>query len=504
MANKTDSLLEYGEAFCDELGFTPTSNSTKPLYVANSLFRACTGNKCDVKDVHEWIVSEHKNKAITSEELQTRYASIINRPEVDYKDEIKEFRFYIEKMYNPDSTVFPGYDNSVLNISSRWFVRGSVKAEAKLGSFLYRILNTKIDGEVSPAISVIKEALMQDDDDYTRVVKPIITHKENMTDSQSKSQRDRLHIGEPSEDSAELDATTSTIRKGFDCLAKNCIGYEKRNGCSSLLTLRRMVTYAMFSTFYYLTDINRTKHDGKRVPLLLDTGAKLKSVEHASEACFIACKKTVEDYMVNFIQEKMVNDQVITNPNSKEACRKYLEHGIILTDKKYADKNVEKIILQHFDSNCAAGDKPLLAAAKALQFAVYTYKYPNTTPSDFCYYLGIKSGFVGPGGNGYKRLLANRFFVETIALSSINPDEISDGLELRELGEILREQYYMLIGTDTDIDYDILEKYGIAQTTPEDLRGELSLNTQEFADMLISMGLAKKYADGVTLVGWGL
>lgn len=38
-----DILNEYGGRICDALGFNPTSNSTKPLYVANGLFRSCTG-----------------------------------------------------------------------------------------------------------------------------------------------------------------------------------------------------------------------------------------------------------------------------------------------------------------------------------------------------------------------------------------------------------------------------------------------------------------------------
>ena len=61
---------------------------------------------------------------------------------------------------------------------------------------------------------------------------------------------------------------------------------------------------------------------------------------------------------------------------------------------------------------------------------------------------------------------------------------------------------HIVIGTDTDIDYALMDHYGIAGATPENLRGELSENAKAIADMLISMGLAKRYADGVTLVGW--
>ena len=46
MAKNIGTLTEIGNDLCKSLGFKPTSNSTKPLYVANSLFRACTGKEC--------------------------------------------------------------------------------------------------------------------------------------------------------------------------------------------------------------------------------------------------------------------------------------------------------------------------------------------------------------------------------------------------------------------------------------------------------------------------
>ena len=50
----------------------------------------------------------------------------------------------------------------------------------------------------------------------------------------------------------------------------------------------------------------------------------------------------------------------------------------------------------------------------------------------------------------------------------------------------------------------MLEKAKSAQDAPEDLRGELARNAHSIADMLITIGLAKRYADGVTIIGWGL
>lgn len=63
---KNDKINSLGDEVCrDFLEFTPTSNSTKPPHIANGLFRECTGEICDFRDVHEWIVSERRKDAIS-------------------------------------------------------------------------------------------------------------------------------------------------------------------------------------------------------------------------------------------------------------------------------------------------------------------------------------------------------------------------------------------------------------------------------------------------------
>ena len=52
-----------------------------------------------------------------------------------------------------------------------------------------------------------------------------------------------------------------------------------------------------------------------------------------------------------------------------------------------------------------------------------------------------------------------------------------------------------------DNEYRVLEEVNIAQSTPGDLRGDLAINAQKLADLYIALGLAHRYADGVTLIG---
>ncbi len=494
MAKHQDTLTEIGTELCSALGFNPTSNSTKPLYVANGLFRVCTGIECKVDDIHEWVVSERRAKAISSEVILDKYKDVIYESGENIFDDIKELRYYLEKVYNPDSTVYPSAGHSVMNISSKWLLRSKVPAEADIGEFIGDILFSPVNGEISPAVSLIEAALRDDDDDLTRIIKPLIVRQ---------PEAERIKRSEPEHNEIIWNESKQIIRKGFDCLAQNCEAYSERKGRNSLLVLRRMVAFAMFAVFFYLEDINRVTFRGKRIPLLLDADQRLGAIERASESCFIACKKAVEAYTTSFICDWLKNAGLIRNLNSQADCEEYVKSGLSLTPQ-HETKGVRNTILQHIRANCHAGDSPLLSTAKSLQFALYTYKYPNTTPSDFCNVLGTKAGFVGPTGNAtkYKRFLINRFLLETIVLSAIDTQALLDGIEIRELGTVLRERYGIIIGTDTDVDYAYMDEYGIAKTTPEDLRGELSENAKAIANMLISMGLAKRFADGGTVIGW--
>lgn len=494
MAKHQDTLTEIGMALCDAIGFNPTSNSTKPLYVANGLFRTCTGIECMVEDIHEWVVSERRSKAVSSEVVLEKYQDVIYESGDDILEDIKELRYYLEKVFNSDSTVYPSVGYSVMNIPSKWLIRSKVPAEADIGEFLRDILFTPVEGKISPAVALIEVALRNDDDDLTRIVKPLLVRK---------PETERIKRSEPEHNQVVWDVSKQIIRKGFDCLAKNCEAYSERKGRNSLLVLRRMIAFAMFAVFFYLEDVNRVSFDGKRTPLLLDSDQHLGAIEKASEACFIACKKAVESYTTSFVSVWLENAGIIRDIDSQAACEECIASGFSMTPQHEA-KGVRNTILQHIRANCQAGDAPLLATAKSLQFALYTYKYPNTTPSDFCNVLGTKAGLVGPSGNAakYKRFLINRFLLETIVLSVIDTESLIDGIELRELGTALRDSYCIIIGTDTDTDYALMDDYGIARATPEDLRGELSENAKAIANMLISMGLAKRYADGVTLIGW--
>lgn len=492
MAN--DTLKRIGESVCkDYLGFAPTSNATKPPHIANGLFRACLGETCRTTDVHEWLICEGKKDAVSSERIIATYAQILERGQMEKPSNIKDLRFLLNEIFNQDNTTYPSYDFSVTTISSHWMVKKRVSAEANIGDFIFEILSKRIGGERSPAIELLRAALSNDTDDMTKLVKPIIAFPSE------KEKRDISEVEYPDDNDIKWDPCKESIRHGFDQLSRNLIHIEENK--NSLLVLRRLVNYAVFASLLYLIHGNSAVFNGNRVPIMIDAGGDIDSIKKASEQSFTAAKKSVEDYYVNAIYH--VIDEDIPRDTEKE-CKKWIKEMVFSSID--TEESAKSAITSYFSSFCAEGDAPKYALAKALQIALYTFEYKNNSPSDFCRVLGVRAGLVGPKGNRakIKRYLVNSFTLETITLSAVSEDDLTDGIELKDLSDKLVQDYCILIGADSDAEYSILERSNIAQSTPGDLRGDLSLNAQQLANTYISLGLGKRYADGVTLIGWRL
>ena len=362
-----------------------------------------------------------------------------------------------------------------------------------IGDFLFDILSKKLDGKRSPIIELLQKALDNDTDDITKLVKPIIAFP---------SEKEKRNVGDivyKEDTEIAWDPVKQSIREGFDRLALNIqdIGEVK----NSLTVLKRIVNYSIFATFLYLTNGNYAVHNGKKPPIVIDAGADLESIKKASEQTYTIAKKSVEDYFANAIKKWL---EPVISANTIEECIQWIDSMIFSTVDR--ENNIKPALISYFESFCEEESSPMAALSRALQIVLYTFEYKNNSPSDFCRVLGVRSGLIGPKGNRAKtkRYLVNSFTLETITLSALSTDELKDGLELKDLGVRLFDAYNILIGADSEREYGILEEYNIAQATPGDLRGDLSVNAQKLADTYISLGFGKKYADGVTLIGWRL
>lgn len=487
------TLDNLGAEICGNkyLGFTPTSNSTKPAHIANGLFRTILGETSNLKDIHAWILNESKNKSLSTEEIIEKYANILEEGTLEHPDHIKQLRFLLNQVFDQDKTVYPAQEFSAYNISSRWLVNKTLQAEAKIGEFIFHILAKKIDGKRSNALEVIKEALKNDTDDFTKLLKPIIVIQGDSTHT------DITEVTYPDDNSIEWDECKSLLRKGFDNIATNIKSLGEDS--NSLVVLERFVNFTGFATFMYLTNACSARFSGKKPPILIDSGMGMDAIERASEQTYTSGKKAVEDFFISSISEILSK----TVSNTDTDCRKWLNKELVFSTVKEREE-YEDAIKSYYDSFYKDDEEPITSLAHALQIALYTFRYKHNSPSDFCRVLGVRSGFVGPRGNraNIKRYLFNTFTLENLALSVLSPDELMSGISFKEFGSKLRDHYNIILGTDVEKEIELLEQFNISQNTPGDLRGDLSINAQNIANTFISLGHGKKFADGVTIIRW--
>lgn len=165
-----DTLKRISETICtDYLGFKPTSNSTKPSHIANGLFRNCTGEICNVKDIHNWVISDDRKDAIPSEKIIEDYQDILQKGYQENPTDIKQFRHFLDEIFDQDNAMYTNYEFSVMAISSHWMIKKRVASEAGIGEFLFEILSKKINGKRSPLIKLLQETLAYDKDDITKL-----------------------------------------------------------------------------------------------------------------------------------------------------------------------------------------------------------------------------------------------------------------------------------------------------------------------------------------------
>ncbi|MBE5917900.1 MAG: hypothetical protein E7273_13805 [Pseudobutyrivibrio ruminis] len=489
---KYDTVKRLGDEICNDfLGFTPTSNSTKPPHIANGLFREVSGFEGNCEDVHEWMgVSERRKKPISCDDIISKYKNIFSKGENEALSNVKEFRFLLDDIFNPDNTVYPDYNYSVLNISSKWLVKNIVPSEAKIGSFISDILSKEINEKKSLAVKLINEALLTDTDDLTKIIKPIIAFPSDQTKIE-KNSLDNIHVAE-----TEWNACKEIIRQGFDNLAENMLYLgENKN---SLLVLERMVNFSCFATFYYLINVNAVRQGAGLTPILIDAGKDTESIKKASEYCYSFAKTAVEDFFITSISTILHNE---IPQDNKISCREWITNMVFSNDDR--ENKITDALNSLFESFCDNAESPIYALSHALQMVLYTFDYKHSSPSDFCRVLGVRGGLLGPRGNAaqIKRYLFNSFTLETITYSILSKDDIDVGIELKDFSSKLTRAYNILLGTDVDFEYSILERSNIAQRTPGDLRGDMAINAQRIADLYISLGMGHRYADGVTMIG---
>lgn len=480
-------LKRYSKEVLEHIGYEPISNQIKPVHIANGLFRHVIGEEYNIKSLNEWSKRFSQGKEVnTAEKIKKEYKDVLDQDVT--VEELNELRYFIELIFNADNAATPSLEFSTLTIASKTQVTKAVQNEFGIPKFLYKILNAKIDGEISPCLSLVKEHINNEDDEISRLAQPLVSIDSILSKEVSID-----------EDEIELSGIELRLREAFDNIALN----ESGNG-NKLIFLERIVLFSCFAIIIHLSsrvlDISGKYSKEDRIPLLFDADGKLETIKFASQETLLLSRLGIEEYFEKSL-ELILKEEQYHELSIEEILEKIEETPLAESSKK---KNVtsedkkrddyKKLFLGFYEQNQKAFDSFI----KATRFLIFSDVY-STDPSVFISALGGKIGLLAPraGGRGRKRFSPDPIILEIILLSLIKKGE---KLQLSEYGQRLWEHYGIIIGANPDEDLRQLDRWNLSQNTPGDLAGGLTINAEKVADIYISMGYARRYADGVTML----
>ena len=471
-------------------GFPATSKSLRPVHIAHGLFSYSLGYTKDNEKLRELVDKPSDNPASDLDESIKNRFNINNR--TDDEKRLDQARLFMRKVLDNDDSVYSDKKFNAPTCSSDWFVNNAhishtLSAE-DYAPFLYRAVKKSEDLNKK-----LKSNLENRSDGISLLFRPLL-----MDDEEERTDKDEWSSPELGE--TYKNGVGEVIESGFDNLG-SYIGDRSKDE-KFLRDLRWLVRYSTFSMHLYMInrniEINEDIDKSDKTPILLNYSnseavkeASIETINKGLSQVEEATKKGVESLLKqkgakDFDKEEFLrllnNQEILDLGNKSEKKKENITESFKQLYKAHENKEDFQTLVDsvndaiHFES----------------QFNTYT---PRGTIGTFSWRIGL----VKPRGNRSNK----RYYepdielLEAIVLSVLNP---SDRMPIAKLCERLRKRYGIIVGGTTK-DIEHLNEWGIQIGSTSSRKDPLkNQNFEAFKDILVDLGYAKEYADGVTIV----
>jgi len=494
--------MQFDEFFdrgvIDPLGYRPKSASIKPVHIANGLSRFTLGRVFDERLLNRTVNPTAKPKkdpgSTTTERLVAdageRFGAFA---ETTHRSGLELLRELLQSVLDADSGVYNGSEFSSYTLTNKRLVTSDNNDHGS-GRFLHRLLATDVGSGPSPVLGVLATLLEDDTDEISVLTIPLLGDdggRELKADAEGPPESLQL-TGGRGRAKTFASPTVQRLRTGFDTLG----AFVATNG-GKLENLRRIVTFASLALYVHI--IQRASEladeDGvcpRRPPILLDAIQEgWTPVGLASHATYLLASKSVDRLIAHGLRSELL--RIRGGRWSSQNVTSFIEDlGLNKkgTDRERARKR--KNLQETFEAYQGSGRRVLDAFVLALVDLVH--EELTATPFDFARGLGVRSGLLAPRGNRAvrKRYVPSAEVIEVLLASTLHAD---DEVSLEELADRWWEQYGIIVGCRNSDARD-LSAFSIQDATKDDL----ATNAKALRELLISIGYARRYADGVTII----
>lgn len=489
----------FNEIYDTSVGWRPASGSVKPVHVANGLLRAIGGRRYNIDKVVKFLIS-HKQGGLPDPErsfealggdpgFANRLGSLAND-----RASFERTRRYAKGLLAADKAVFPSASASSLSLTSGLMVSGDYN-DRGLGAY-GGVLISSGDGSLG---RLVKDSLEigRPLDPISTLAWPLLVDREGHATSESgqASFLKRAHNREFLEQMA---------------LAASCLATHTINAKDPLRLMQRAVYFVCVATFVHAQALAGRGKLGRRPPTLLLSGAtKGSELAIASERSLTCTFSGFHSWLVDELEARIEKRKPLVRDERIDEARlddgrsvRAIMRGILTAKARHAPPTESEVDNRFRVFSTVRSQYKDHGTARVFAQAlmeIHLQEYESGGPQSFLLSLGRKCGFLYPHFQGRareKRAMPNARILEMIVKACVPRGEAAS-LEL--FLERLWERFGCVIGgrlTEEWSDADILAEHGI------DVEIEaLATNTECFIDELVSMGLARRYPDGVTFVG---
>ena len=486
-------LLEYRKLVDNDfVGFTPNGGAIKPVHVANGIQRCIYGaynssaaikRLALVTDAKGNIPQGNKN------DLATIYAELTESDCLEDSipaSALESMRNVMQRLLSADkgAYVVKGLRDDMISFTagSKYFLtRSSIYEDT--GEFIGGIVRS-----YCPALSdYIKELLNQAKDPITLLFEPVISDYDSSMKVFEKNRHEDLPIFN------EPNAVVKWFTDGV-CSSGTCLLNNLRQQQNYLTQLRLFNFFCIFHLIRYMAMLEAFYCNERVRPILLDFSGRAprqSSIARASEVAYTQMHKSINRFYAWSYALKLKEkgyskeDLLAIETPSYDGKKKSTSELHTLWD--LAKDNAKK---------CTSEDEALLVFGETMYDMLALEA--SSHPVNCLKMLGTSSGVLYPPDKLHpnKRFMLSQDVLEMILRSTVLPNEVLSGAELRVR---LWDRFGIVIGGGSE-DMLRLQQSGMLLQIDED---SLENNFGSFAALLESMDFAEVMADGILQIRLG-
>lgn len=466
------------------IGFSPSTNSVKPVHIANGMFRAILKSTVDTKTLNQFVVAKKENGQVPKgHELERIYAGLLTENRLDPQEvsepDIARFRDLLKKVVAADGAVFTdGMESYSAGFSG--FVSND-----RIGQDGGELVAEWLRRIRSPLAKSIDLALRNPDDTITKLASPVLL-------TTSKAWVSRFEFSKVQFLNKAMSPAAAGLWKGLgeaaDTLSQHLTSHPNK-----LFRLRLAGLFGSFILIRHLANLELAyvpKSGNAVLPFLLDFSASgSQPTARASAMTYtLVCQSIARFYSWAFGQ--YLKSSVYNLDRLRREPVPVYKKGQV---RKAADIKDELSEIWKLALKNAKDDKhPFTVCGQALYDMLALQAYGH--PIGYLRQLGHRIGLMYPPVNTQptKRFLIQQDMIEMLLRGAVNPGEVVD---LPTLQERLWKRYGLLVGGRAEDEQKLLDA-GIYQADSNSLEE----NRRRFADSLTRLGFANLLADGVLQV----